>query len=129
VNSQAGRRLAGVAPDSNGKASVARRFDEIRTVTQQNGWGFSISTPIALAMLATGREVACVEIDYLPRPGRSKIRLKGFFRFVWPITKPGLPFHPGRILFPLGLAGPLVWGAGLPQERARNGGGIEPAGD
>ncbi len=94
--------------------------------------GFSFTTTITLAMLATGQKVSYVTIDYLPRVGKSKIRPADFVRILWLITKLGILFRPLRVLLPAGLialfaAGPhrmegaagaaLLWAAALLQER------------
>jgi glycosyltransferase involved in cell wall biosynthesis len=72
--------------------------------------GFSFTTTITLAMLASRRRVAYVKIDYLPRIGESKIRATDFFRFARLITSMAIRFRPLRLLFPAGL---LILGASM----------------
>jgi len=66
--------------------------------------GFSFTTTITLAMLATGLEVRYVKIDYHRRLGESKIRAADFFRMLWLITKLAIRFRPLRLLVPAALA-------------------------
>ena len=89
-------------PDLNSGLRLMQK-SSLRTFWDVLPPGFSFTTTITLAMLATGHEVSYVKIDYLPRLGKSKIRPTDFFRFLWLITKMALRFHPLRILFPLGL--------------------------
>jgi len=70
---------------------------------------FSFTSTITLALLATGRGVTFVPIDYLARVGQSKIRPLDFFRIFSQITRVMLHFYPWRVLFLWGLA---LWPAG-----------------
>ena len=91
--------------------------------------GFSFTTTITLAMLATGMDVRYVKIDYHRRVGESKIRPVDFFRMLWLITKLGIRFRPLRLLIPAGIvvllagrppavfAGAVLWIIGLWLER------------
>ena len=103
--------------------SVARAFWSLYPA------GFSFTTTITMAMLATGQEVRYVKIDYHRRIGESKISPADFFRILWLITKLAIRFRPLRIFVPAGLAGLLaakpytifapaiMWAAGLLLER------------
>jgi glycosyltransferase involved in cell wall biosynthesis len=78
--------------------------------------GFSFTTTITMAMLATGYRVSYVSIDYLPRIGKSKIRPVDFFRMLWLITRLGIRFRPLRVLVVPGLffswtAATYLWGS------------------
>jgi len=71
--------------------------------------GFSFTTTITLASLATGRRVSYVTIEYLARVGQSKIRASDFFRIFSLITRVMFRFFPRRVL---ALWVSLLWLAG-----------------
>ena len=71
--------------------------------------GFSFTSTITLALIASGRTVTFVPIDYLARVGKSKIRPADFFRMFSQITRVMLHFFPWRVVSLWGLA---LWLAG-----------------
>ena len=70
--------------------------------------GFSFTSTITLALVATGGRVRYVPIDYLARVGKSKIRPSDFFRMLSQITRVMLHFFPWRVLSLWGL---VLWPA------------------
>jgi len=67
--------------------------------------GFSISTTLLLACLHNGHPVKFVPINYLPRKGRSKIKIfRDGFNFVLLILRSITYFNPLKIFIPLSIA-------------------------
>ena len=64
--------------------------------------GYSLTTTITLCMLATNLTVVYHPIDYGRRIGRSKIRARHFFKFVFLVVRLTVFFQPLRIFLPLG---------------------------
>jgi glycosyltransferase involved in cell wall biosynthesis len=64
--------------------------------------GYSFTTTITLCMLATNLTVVYHPIDYGRRIGRSKIRARHFFKFVFLVVRLTVFFQPLRIFLPLG---------------------------
>jgi glycosyltransferase involved in cell wall biosynthesis len=89
-------------PDLNSGMRLMRR-PLVRRFWELLPAGFSFTTTITLAMLAAGLTVVYVPIDYLPRVGKSKIRISDFFRFARIITRMALRFRPLRLLAPAGM--------------------------
>lgn len=92
-----GRRI----PDLNSgmriiRKSLVRRFEYLLPE------GFSFTTTITMASLVGGFDVSYVEIDYLARKGRSKIRPRHAFDFFVLILRITVFFNPLRLFLPLG---------------------------
>jgi glycosyltransferase involved in cell wall biosynthesis len=64
--------------------------------------GYSFTTTITLCMLATNLTVVYHPIRYGRRIGRSKIRARHFFKFVFLVVRLTVFFQPLRIFLPLG---------------------------
>jgi glycosyltransferase involved in cell wall biosynthesis len=81
--------------------------------------GFSFTTTITLAMLTNGYAVKYVDIDYLKREGKSKIKpIKDTLNFIQLIIKTVMYFDPLKVFVPLSLAllllGLAIFLIGLP---------------
>ena len=74
-----------------------------------------------MALLATGRPVTYVAIDYLERTGKSKIRASDFFRIFKVITRVMMRFRPILMTTMAALLGglPLALGTGTGSELRR----------
>jgi len=64
--------------------------------------GYSFTTTITLCMLATNLTVVYHPIQYGRRIGRSKIRARHFFKFIFLVVRLTVFFQPLRIFLPLG---------------------------
>ncbi len=64
--------------------------------------GYSFTTTITLCMLATNLTVVYHPIRYGRRIGRSKIRARHFFKFIFLVVRLTVFFQPLRIFLPLG---------------------------
>ena len=64
--------------------------------------GYSFTTTITLCMLATNMTVVYHPIHYGRRIGRSKIRARHFFKFIFLVVRLTVFFQPLRIFLPLG---------------------------
>jgi len=64
--------------------------------------GYSFTTTITLCMLATNHTVVYQPIHYGRRIGRSKIRARHFFKFIFLVVRLTVFFQPLRIFLPLG---------------------------
>ncbi|MEO8302724.1 MAG: glycosyltransferase family 2 protein [Betaproteobacteria bacterium] len=64
--------------------------------------GYSFTTTITLCMLATNLTVVYLPINYGRRIGRSKIRARHFFKFLFLVIRLTVFFQPLRIFLPLG---------------------------
>jgi glycosyltransferase involved in cell wall biosynthesis len=64
--------------------------------------GYSFTTTITLCMLATNQTVVYQPIHYGRRIGRSKIRARHFFKFIFLVVRLTVFFQPLRIFLPLG---------------------------
>ena len=64
--------------------------------------GYSFTTTITLCMLATNMTVVYQPIQYGRRIGRSKIRARHFFKFIFLVVRLTVFFQPLRIFLPLG---------------------------
>jgi glycosyltransferase involved in cell wall biosynthesis len=64
--------------------------------------GYSFTTTITLCMLATNMTVVYHPIQYGRRIGRSKIRARHFFKFIFLVVRLTVFFQPLRIFLPLG---------------------------
>lgn len=64
--------------------------------------GYSFTTTITLCMLATNLTVVYHPIHYGRRIGRSKIRARHFFKFIFLVVRLTVFFQPLRIFLPLG---------------------------
>ena len=102
-------------PDLNSGMRLIRR-SSISPVRDLLPRGFSFTSTITLALLASGQSVKFVPIDYLPRVGRSKIRPADFFRMFRQITRVMLHYDPLRVMSMWGLvlsvAAAVAWPAG-----------------
>lgn len=91
-------------PDLNSGLRVFRK-DVIERYLRILPDGFSFTTTSTVALMSRGHSVKFVEIDYLPRRGRSKIRpLRDLFGFVQLILRTATYFAPLRVFLPLALA-------------------------
>jgi peptide/nickel transport system ATP-binding protein len=64
--------------------------------------GYSFTTTITLCMLASNLTVVYYPIHYGQRIGRSKIKARHFFKFVFLVVRLTVLFQPLRIFLPLG---------------------------
>ena len=100
-----GRRI----PDLNSGLRLIRRAD-VQRFAHLLPDGFSFTTTITLALLATGREVAYVPIGYAKRAGRSKIRPFHAYEFLLLVLRLVVLFQPLKVFLPLGA---LCFAGGL----------------
>ena len=91
-------------PDLNSGMRLMRR-ESVERFWDLLPWGFSFTSTITLAMMASGRAVKYAPIDYLARVGKSKIRPADFFRMFAQITRVMLQFYPRRVVW--------LWSAAL----------------
>ena len=90
-------------PDLNSGLRVFRRelFNNCLNLLPN---GFSLTTTITLACLASGRSIRFIPIDYLARKGTSKIRpIRDTLGFLTLIVRTILFFDPLRVLLPISL--------------------------
>jgi glycosyltransferase involved in cell wall biosynthesis len=92
-----GRRI----PDLNSGLRLIRRAD-VQRFAHILPDGFSFTSTITLALLATGRVVAWVPIDYARRVGRSKIRPFHAYEFLLLVLRIVVLFNPLKVFLPLG---------------------------
>lgn len=97
ANYLSGRRI----PDLNSglrvfrKEPVVERFNLISS-------GFSFTTTVTLALIARGRSVHFVPIDYARRTGSSKIRpIRDTLNFLVLILRVSIYFHPLKVFLPI----------------------------
>lgn len=102
ANYLSGRKI----PDLNSglrlfrKDPVVERFNLISS-------GFSFTTTVTLALIARGRSVVFVPVDYARRTGSSKIRpIRDTLNFLVLILRVSVYFHPLKVFLPVaGLVG------------------------
>jgi glycosyltransferase involved in cell wall biosynthesis len=82
------------------KEPVVERFNLISS-------GFSFTTTVTLALLARGRSIVYVPVDYAHRTGKSKIRpIRDTLNFLVLILRVSIYFHPLKVFLPVaGLVG------------------------
>ena len=97
ANYLSGRKI----PDLNSglrlfrKDPVVERFNLISS-------GFSFTTTVTLALLARGRTVVFVPVDYAKRTGASKIRpIRDTLNFLVLILRVSVYFHPLKVFLPV----------------------------
>lgn len=93
----AGQKL----PDINSglrlmRRSLVERYDSLLPD------GFSFTTTITLAAACNGHPVEYLPIDYHPRLGQSKIRVKHAYEFMLLILRTIVFFNPLKVFIPLG---------------------------
>jgi len=90
-------------PDLNSGMRVFRRDVLLRFLSLLPN-GFSFTTTITVALLANDYRVKYVDVEYLPRVGRSKIRpIRDTINFIQLIVRTGTYFAPLRVFVPIGL--------------------------
>jgi glycosyltransferase involved in cell wall biosynthesis len=97
-------------PDMNSGLRVFRR-DVIDRYVRILPDGFSFTTTATVALMSQGYDVRFLEIDYLPRRGRSKIHpLRDTLAFIQLILRTGAYFAPLKVFLPMAV---LIGGCAL----------------
>jgi glycosyltransferase involved in cell wall biosynthesis len=102
ANYLSGRKI----PDLNSGLRVFRKEPVIERFNLISS-GFSFTTTVTLALIARGRSVVFVPVDYAKRTGASKIRpIRDTLNFLVLILRVSIYFHPLKVFLPVaGLLG------------------------
>lgn len=101
LNRLAGYLIGRRIPDLNSGLRVIRR-DVVLRYLHLCPAGFSFTSTITLALMATGYRVIYEPISYVPRIGTSKIRAAHFAAFILLVVRAVVLFNPLKVFLPLG---------------------------